>query len=123
MTAAPAWMADAACAGRDAELWFPNPGDNPAPAKTICRDHCPVTMACLAYALAVEASADLRFGIYGGLTAGERQRLRPHRACALCDAPIKPGVAGGVLFCEACRRTRRRVTRAQWARLRRRGAA
>ena len=70
------WRHEAACAGRDPELFFP---DSAAPAaaraqiaaaKQVCR-RCPVTMTCLSWALASGQQA----GIWGGTTEQERHRL------------------------------------------------
>lgn len=73
MSAAPlAWVADAACAGIDTDLFFPLPGDKYAPevAKRICQ-RCPVLPDCADY------GRDERFGIWGGETPRERnKRLR-----------------------------------------------
>jgi WhiB family transcriptional regulator, redox-sensing transcriptional regulator len=69
------WRDRASCArpGVDPELFFPFPGEHgkAARAKRICAG-CPVRPACLADAM---ASRD-GFGIRGGLTPNERQRLR-----------------------------------------------
>lgn len=72
------WRDDAACAGLDTELFFPV-DDRAASVETprrVCRG-CPVRVACLADALAVEDPVR-RFGIVGGTTPGERRTL--HRA-------------------------------------------
>jgi WhiB family transcriptional regulator, redox-sensing transcriptional regulator len=69
------WRGRASCArpGVDPELFFPFRGEHgkAARAKRICAG-CPVRPACLADAM---ASRD-GFGIRGGLTPNERQRLR-----------------------------------------------
>ncbi len=68
------WVEQAACATVDPDLFFPeNGGSSPGQvraAKAVCR-RCPVTAECLAYALA----NDEVFGIFGGLSVRERQRL------------------------------------------------
>lgn len=61
----------AACRGADPALWYPTRGDDDPEAKAVCAG-CPVREACLEYAL----SAKEEFGIWGGLTAFERQQLR-----------------------------------------------
>lgn len=80
------WADEAACAGHDADLWFPaedlarrgRRAKLPAPdAKRICQS-CPVTAACLQHAI----DHDEHDGVWGGLTRDERQeltraRLRP----------------------------------------------
>lgn len=66
------WRADALCAETDPELFFPTPEHSRvADAKKIC-DACDVTAKCLAYALA----HNMNTGIWGGLSAIERARLK-----------------------------------------------
>lgn len=69
------WLDEAACRGRDTRLWFPARGDSVtvAVARQICR-RCPVRESCLTEALEVEIDG-LRYGVRGGLTAGERSSL------------------------------------------------
>jgi len=77
------WQVHAACRGGDPELFFPEvptePSGEPlvaaqvAAAKAVCR-RCPVRARCLA-----EALERLPHGIAGGLTAGERRRVRAAR--------------------------------------------
>jgi WhiB family redox-sensing transcriptional regulator len=62
------WMEHASCLGLDADLFFPGPGDDPAPAKAVCAG-CAVRAECLAAALARKEPD----GIWGGLTASERR--------------------------------------------------
>ena len=67
------WRADAACSGIDSELFFP-PGedaDASAAAKEICAV-CPVRDACLQYAVSTNQTE----GVWGGLDANERRRMR-----------------------------------------------
>lgn len=77
-----AWVHKAACAGVDPELFWPSSEDGNAhraqvqAAKAVC-SQCPVTAACLAWALVV-----LPYGIAGGHTAGERAVMRRHQAVA-----------------------------------------
>ncbi|RUQ21228.1 MULTISPECIES: WhiB family transcriptional regulator [Kocuria] len=66
-----AWQADALCAQTDPEAFFPEKGGSTRDAKRVCSE-CPVSQACLDYALA----RDERFGIWGGLSERERRRLR-----------------------------------------------
>lgn len=73
------WQQDAACKGE----WFtkfypPLAGESrqerarrEESAKQVCR-HCPVAGSCLDHAL----RHDERYGIWGGLTDGERRQLR-----------------------------------------------
>lgn len=67
-------LSEAACRGEDPELFFPvtetGPGARQAArAKAVCA-RCPVTSACLAYAL----DNGLAHGVFGGLTGSERRR-------------------------------------------------
>ncbi len=71
----PAWYADAACLGLPAQLgrdpWFPEGhGAQPAEAIAVCAD-CPVREQCLAHAL----DHGVRDGVWGGLSAQQRQQL------------------------------------------------
>jgi WhiB family redox-sensing transcriptional regulator len=67
------WWADAACAGADPDWFFPEKRDpwKVANAKRVCNG-CPVLEPCRDYAMPKR----LLDGIWGGLTAGERDRLR-----------------------------------------------
>lgn len=74
----PSWYDDALCAQTDPESFFPERdlhGDHGwnavREAKGICR-RCPVATECLAFALAENEL----FGVWGGLTAKERARMR-----------------------------------------------
>ncbi len=60
----------ALCAQVDPELFFPEKGSSPAPAKSVCA-HCPVTALCLATFGPLVAD-----GVVGGLTGRERALLR-----------------------------------------------
>lgn len=71
-------MSTPACAGRDPEMWFPRAGQPQGEykkqvraAKLVC-ETCPVQRECLVQALADKEPS----GIWGGLTAQERTRLR-----------------------------------------------
>lgn len=66
-----AWVADAACNGRDDIDWYPSRGAATAPAKAVCAD-CPVRIDCLHYAL----NNNEHFGIWGGTSERERRRIR-----------------------------------------------
>lgn len=66
-----AWLDSALCAQSDSEVFFPKKGGRSAAAKRIC-DRCPSKTPCLAYAL----EKDERFGIWGGLSRQERERLK-----------------------------------------------
>ncbi len=76
-----AWHEFAVCRFEDRDLFFPPEqergryvGFREAAAKQICRG-CSVRGECLDYALA----ADERYGVWGGLSAEERERLRRRR--------------------------------------------
>ncbi len=72
------WHDQAACRFEDRDLFFPPEKERgryvasrEAAAKQICRS-CSVRGECLGYALA----ADERYGVWGGLSAEERERVR-----------------------------------------------
>lgn len=68
------WMQHAACAGVDAELFFPEKGHQPDAAKRMCH-HCPVRPQCAEYAIRDETLV----GVWGGLTTRERRNIRAER--------------------------------------------
>ena len=76
------WARDAACRDEDPELFFPpRPARGPgatrarherlAKAKAVCA-RCPVRRECLQHALELPEE----HGIWGGLTEGERLKMR-----------------------------------------------
>ena len=69
------WRDSAACSGTGSSLFFPISDDEQDPqveaAKKVC-EACPVREACLAYALSTNQTE----GVWGGMTGGERRRLR-----------------------------------------------
>ncbi|GFH79303.1 MULTISPECIES: WhiB family transcriptional regulator [Streptomyces] len=69
-----AWQEQALCAQTGSEFFFPEPGSSVREAKLIC-EACDMREACLAYALA----HDERFGVWGGLSEKERERMRRDR--------------------------------------------
>ena len=69
------WMAEAACAEVDPELWFPETGGSSREAKRICA-RCAVLAECLAYALV----NDERYGVWGGHSERARRKLRTRQA-------------------------------------------
>ena len=71
LAAADQWQDRALCAQTDPEAFFPEKGGSTREAKKICLG-CEVRHECLDYALAHDA----RFGIWGGLSARERRRLK-----------------------------------------------
>jgi WhiB family transcriptional regulator, redox-sensing transcriptional regulator len=68
------WMREGACRNAaDPDAWFPERGEHGAridEALRICREECPVRLACLSYAL----NSGERDGIWGGMTASARTR-------------------------------------------------
>jgi WhiB family redox-sensing transcriptional regulator len=68
------WRQRSACAGLDAEIFFPGRGESSAPAKQVCAG-CPVSEECLEWALA----SGEKFGVWGGKSERERRRLRTVR--------------------------------------------
>jgi WhiB family redox-sensing transcriptional regulator len=62
------------CYGMDTEIFFPDPRSHNSKdtwmVKKICNT-CPIKQQCLDWGLKYE-----RHGIWGGATAGERQRMR-----------------------------------------------
>jgi len=68
------WRNDALCAQTDPETFYPLENHSARPAKTICA-MCDVTNECLAYALTNREP----FGIWGGLTPRQRQKLARRR--------------------------------------------
>lgn len=71
------WTDAAACLGLDPDLFFPERGEDVAPAKAVCAG-CPVREDCLDYAL----DNGERHGIWGGLSERERRRIRRDRRAA-----------------------------------------
>ncbi|MGY1498583.1 WhiB family transcriptional regulator [Streptomyces sp. QTS52] len=66
------WRAQAACLGDDTDSWFISKGPY-STAQPICA-RCPVRAECLYEALQTEP-ANLRFGMWGGLSGRQRHRL------------------------------------------------
>jgi len=71
------WMREAACAHSGyPDAWFPSVGARTREtvmAAAMC-DACPVRLACLAHALAMDPPP---VGIWGGLTEHQRRRIEP----------------------------------------------
>lgn len=66
------WMDEAVCTSvLDDALFYPEKGGTARIAKTICQA-CPVKVECLTYALEHHEE----HGVWGGLSANERVRLR-----------------------------------------------
>ena len=65
------WFEQAACQGRDTDLFFPGRGQPVGPAKRVCQT-CPVIADCLAYALTHE----IKEGVWGGTSENQRRFMR-----------------------------------------------
>lgn len=65
------WWNDAACKGRDANLWYPELGQTMQAGREFCAV-CPVVGRCLEYAI----STYERQGAWGGASDRQRRRLR-----------------------------------------------
>jgi WhiB family redox-sensing transcriptional regulator len=73
------WAAQGACQHSDPELFFPVSSSGPAAsqvarAKAVCT-RCPVRGECLEFA--IESGQD--FGVWGGVSEGERRTIRRRR--------------------------------------------
>jgi len=74
VTCVQTWMDDAQCVHYDPELWFsPIHTTRITLALAVCGE-CVVRAECLTYA----RTNDLRYGIFGGLTAQQRHQLTKH---------------------------------------------
>ena len=67
------WQTRALCAQTDPEVFHPEKGASPAMAKRVCLV-CDVRADCLAAAL----MNDERWGVWGGLTSREREKMQRH---------------------------------------------
>jgi WhiB family redox-sensing transcriptional regulator len=70
MTAQADWQARGACRAGDPEAWFAA-NMTTATAQRLC-EPCPVRAECLAWAL----DTGEPYGVWGGVTAAERRRIR-----------------------------------------------
>lgn len=68
------WRDSALCAQTDPALWFPEKGEPAREAKRICSG-CEVSAECLTDALSKPLAQD-RYGVRGGLSPTEREKLR-----------------------------------------------
>ena len=75
MIAVTEWMRDGLCAQTDPDAFHPDQNTPVKPAKAVCAG-CPVLAECRSYAL----ETDQRFGVWGGLSARQRQRIRSRAA-------------------------------------------
>jgi WhiB family redox-sensing transcriptional regulator len=72
---APPWADRAACAGMDTEAFFDESAEGVAAAKVVCAG-CAVLGECRGWAL---SHPEIDHGVFGGLTATERDRVRAGR--------------------------------------------
>ena len=64
------WVVFSACRDKDSDLFFPETKVQERSALAICST-CPVQNECLEYAF----EADIRFGVWGGMSEKQRRRL------------------------------------------------
>ena len=64
------WVVFSACRDKDSDLFFPETKVQERSAIAICST-CPVQSECIEYAF----EADIRFGVWGGMTEKQRRRL------------------------------------------------
>ena len=69
------WRENANCLDADPEIFFPIAGGNGLDAKKVCA-RCTVLDECLQYALQYQ----LEEGVWGGVSAVERERMRKRMA-------------------------------------------
>jgi len=74
------WRSEAACLGHDPMLWFPGALGSSREAMRICWTECDVRLECLE--VGMRTQYERRSGIFGGLSAAERQRLYRQRSAA-----------------------------------------
>lgn len=68
------WMDDGRCLQTDPNLFFPKNKENLGKAKKLC-EQCDVRIKCLAWIMSQE-KGNRRYGIAGGKTAAEREKLQ-----------------------------------------------
>lgn len=64
------WVVFSACRDKNPDLFFSDARSDIETALAICAS-CPVRLDCLEYAI----EADIRFGVWGGITDKQRRRL------------------------------------------------
>ncbi len=104
MTWAGEWLESAACASVDPDLFFPDQGDSPLPAKRICAG-CAVIHKCRQRweSLTVDQRG---YGIWWGSSAHDRRNERVSKCCLRCGLIIAPHRS----YCKPCAGKRRRET-------------
>jgi WhiB family redox-sensing transcriptional regulator len=98
------WTIHAACPSFDPVIFFPERGQSTTPAKQICVD-CPVSKECLDYAL----KNHQYYGIWGGLTEGERKQIKKAKRVGVCPSCklIRLFFEKGAKKCDKCSGTTR----------------
>lgn len=103
------WRNEGLCSQTDPESFYPEKGESTKDAKKICTG-CEVRAQCLDYAL----THDERFGVWGGLSERERNRINRQRGTSRqattptggpkCGTPngVKSHAARGERACHAC---------------------
>lgn len=81
------WRQYAACKGMDPEVFYPNAGRNERVQK-LC-DPCPVKAECLEFARVTE-TPKLRHGIWGGVSAREREVMFDGRKPVVSKVKVSP---------------------------------
>ena len=102
----PHWRDGALCAEIGPAIFFPGKGGSDKQAKAVCAA-CPSKGPCLEFAL----DHDEEFGIFGGLTRAERERLgRPPRFPRTCQNDLHEMTPentytypNGIKACQGCR--------------------
>ena len=124
----PDWHADAACAGVNPDVFFPDFGQPGRPSQNSARKdsrshplwvealrvcaRCPVKADCLADAMGERSS--LLHGVWGGTIPAERVRMPMRGGCAVCGAVMvqarRPNGGHPRWYCgaEACEAESRR---------------
>ena len=84
------WMRAGACRDASPTLFFPRTGVGVALAQQVC-SRCPVRSECLEHALANR----IAYGVWGGRSERERQRILRARAARATLGPGRPRGPGG----------------------------
>ena len=109
------WIKDAACVGMDPEIFFSDTRRvKTKPETRLALDtcnKCPVSEECLQ-----ENMGEL-FGIFGGKTAEERQKIRSRtgsmRTCTMCGKKFSTKSVHMGMCSDECRHEKRRMVRAR----------
>jgi len=92
-TSSAPWYRYARCRGHEPDLWFPIAPDIGARAVRIC-SVCPVRLDCLAWAV----ENNERIGIWGGVSARKRQRIRAELRRNHGSVPVPIALATSLRF-------------------------